>query len=262
VRGTRGRSRLAVREKNRAEVVRALSGTGALLKDMDRPEEAIAYYNDAARRAVRGSNRAAAVVQHYIFALRVDYGQLDEAVPHAGKAFDLYPVKDERVPYLAHDLGFLLVRMRHFRLALHLLDAAATRMCPPHDMGLLFGTTAEAAGSVGRAGRYAAAERAALELVNMEREHAAAAFARLASGARALCDWDRAERHARTSLQLARARHNRDQARETVTLLRSILRRESSPVAETLPEGAPVAMLARRIAARLRHADRRRSARR
>jgi hypothetical protein len=46
---------LAVRERNRAEVVRALSGTGALLKEMGQPNEALTYYNEAAKRAVRGA---------------------------------------------------------------------------------------------------------------------------------------------------------------------------------------------------------------
>lgn len=248
---------LAVRAGNRYEVVRALTGWGALLKDMDRPDEALEKYEEAARRAVRAGQRRAAIVQHYMFALCVDYRRFDEAARHAVRAFDLYPAKDERLPFLAHDLAFMLVRLRYYRLALHLLDVAVTHMGRPHEMGLLFGTTAEAAGCVGRAARYAAAERATLELVNLGGEHTAAAFARLASGARALRDWERAEGHARASVACAKRRGDKEQARESLALLESILARESGPVPESPPEGAPVAMLARRFAARLRHASRR-----
>jgi tetratricopeptide (TPR) repeat protein len=247
---------LAVRTKNRPELVRAHTGMGALFKDMGRPNEALAEYREAARRSARGSRRAAAVVEHYIFALCVDYGWTDEAIPHAVRAFDLYPLKDDRLPYLAHDIAVMLLGMRFARLALHVLDAAAARMARPHDMGLLFGTIAQAAGAVGRAARYATAERAMLDLVDVDQEHAGAALARLAEGARALRDWERAERHARESLRVARRRHDREQARETVALLRAVLRREGAPVVETPPEGSPVAMLARRVAARLRRASR------
>jgi tetratricopeptide (TPR) repeat protein len=248
---------LAVRAGARFEVIRAITGYGALLKDMGRVDEALVQYEDAARRAGKRYRRRCAVAKHYIFALHVDRGRFEEAVPYAVEAFDLYPARDERLPFLAHDLAYVLVRMRYHRLALHLLDATAAGMTRPHEMGLLFGTTAEAAGGARRAARYLAAERAALELVAMTGEHAGAALASLAEGARSLEDWPRAELHARESLVVALRQGDARQVEESRALLRAVLAREPAPPARTPPDGAPVAMLARRFAAHLRRASRR-----
>jgi tetratricopeptide (TPR) repeat protein len=193
--------------------------------------------------------------------LLVENGQLERAVFHAVKAFDFYPLKDERLPYLAHDLGYLLIRMRYFRLALHALDAAPAHGFLPHYLGVVYATIAQAAGGAGRVARYETAERASLGLVDASEEFAAAARASLAEGARSLGRWDVAERHARASLRIARSRHDREAAREAVTLVRVVLRREASPSMETPPADAPVAMLTRRIAARLRSATPRRGSR-
>ncbi|HEU0053217.1 MAG TPA: hypothetical protein VFQ39_08560, partial [Longimicrobium sp.] len=213
---------LAVRMGNRYEMVRALTGWGALLKDMGRIDEALEKYEEAARRASRAGQRRAAVVQHYIFALRVDSGQLEEAIPHAVKAFDLYPQRDDRVPALAHDLGYLLVRKRHFRLALHLLDAATTRPFRTRDLGIVFATVAHAAGGAGRLARYEAAEHLSLQLANTGGEYAAAALASLGEGARALGLWDRAEAHApRPFASRAAAGTGADRAKRLLCYARS-----------------------------------------
>lgn len=254
--------RLAVRTQNRKESIRALNGFGALMQDHGRYEEAHRAYTLAMRRALRtGRLRQAAVAHHYLFGLAVEVGSVEDAAEHAREALDLYPLTDERLPYLAHDLGFLLVRKGFYRAALRLLEIAATRMDRPDEMGLMFGTTARAAGGVGRVSRYEAAERAALELIGRREDYAAGSLVHLAEGARLLGDWDRAERYAADALAIARRRHEADIEAVAVQLVAEIASRAAVVPPKVLESDHPLAALCRRLGARLRKRARKRKVR-
>jgi tetratricopeptide (TPR) repeat protein len=244
---------LAARAKDRKETLRSLTGYGALMKDLGRLDDARAAYEQSARRALRtGRARRAAVAYHYLFALAVETGNLEEAFAHADRALTLYPIHDSRIPFLLHDFAYQLVRLHHYRHALRLLESAAGRLDRPHELGLFFGTMAQAAGGARRPDRYRAAERAALRLIAINEEHAAAALECLAEGARSLEDWGRAEKYALKALEVARARSDSVEEQLVLALLEVVERREPGAPAEDPPPTSRAAMLARRFAARLR----------
>ncbi|HEU0053364.1 MAG TPA: hypothetical protein VFQ39_09315 [Longimicrobium sp.] len=250
--------RLAVRARDRKEVIRALNGYGALMQDLGRYEEAHASYTQAARRARRNRRyRQLAVSHHYLLGLAVEVGSVEDAAEHARRALDMYPRHDERLPYLAHDLAFLLIQKCYYRPALRLLERAAQRMERPYELGLLFGTTARAAAGSGRIERFLRAERAALELVQRREDFAAGSLVHLAEGARLLGDWNRAERYAVSALTIARRRHEYDLEKVAAELVDVIARRLPAAPVKSLPPDHPFAMLSERLAARLRPKRRR-----
>ena len=256
---------LAVRARNRKESIRALTGYGALLKDQGRVDEARKAYERAARRATRtGRHRQAAVSYHYLFALAAESGGLDEAVEHARRALSLYPLHDERIPYLAHDYSVLLVRFGFYRPALRLLDRAVKLFERAEELALVFGTMARAAGGAGRRERYETAERAVLGLVGLSHEYAPGAYINLAEGAWSLGDVDRAVRYARITLDRARERHDAEPERMALLLLDTMGTQDKPRRDDTPAPDARIAALNRRMAARLgrwrRRAGRRRPA--
>ncbi|HEU4559857.1 MAG TPA: hypothetical protein VFS20_18555 [Longimicrobium sp.] len=241
---------LAVRTKHRRDSIRSLTGYGALMKDLGDVEEARTAYLRAARRAARtGRKRHAAVAHHYLFALAAESGTFAEALEHAGRALTLYPLHDVRVPALAHDWAFLLVRNHVHRHGLALLLRTSPLMEQPAELLLVFSTTARAAGGARRPERFGNAERAVLEMVGLYPEYAAASFVNLAEGARALGEWGRAEAYLRTALDVARQRKDAEPERVARELLQAVERRETPPPA-TGPDDETAA-LTRRFAARL-----------
>ena len=244
---------LAVRTRDREEVLRALTGYGALAKDEGKLDKARALYDHAARRAVRtGRRRRAATAYHYLFSLEAEFGTMEGAVRYADLALNHYPLNDERLPALAHDVGYMLVRARCYRAAVRLVERAAGCVRQPHELGLVFATLAQAAGGARRPEKYDAAERAALNLVALHDELAPAALESLAEGARSLGDWERAGRHARESLALARERGDVTVERSVSRLIAAVERREAGSPPAALSPDSPAARLARRLAARMR----------
>lgn len=243
---------LAVRERDRRHSILALTGRAAILKEEGRFEEARAVYGHAVRRAVRfGRKRQAAQVEHYLFALCGATGELDRAIPHAEAALDLYPRHDERIPYLAHDLGYLLLHLGHYRQAWRLLDAASVAIDRPHELALVFSAVARAAAGCGRTDRYRSAERAALDLVRTQGTLAANALINLAEASRLARDWEAADRYVREAERLTQGRSDPEVERLAREIRAAVERRESTSVV-FLPSDSPAARLARRLAARLR----------
>jgi tetratricopeptide (TPR) repeat protein len=238
---------------SRKESIRALVEYGALLKDQGREEEARDYYKRAARRAERtGRRRQAAVVQHYLFSLAADKGDFVAGQEHLEQALNLYPVRDVRIPHLAHDLSFLLVRQRHYSLSLSLLEKLSPVFERPEEQLLVDSTIAWAAAGAGRRQRFEDAESKVLALLTRYEEYAPAALIHLAEGARFIMEWDRAERHASIAVDTARRRQNPALEMEALALLDKIATREpAEPEAETTHRWR-AETLVRRLKERLR----------
>jgi len=244
---------MAVRKRNTEVVLRALTSGGALMKDMGHYGRARRMYVLAARRAEReGRKRQAAVARHYSFALAAETGHTRIAVRDALEALDNYPLHDERLPALAHDVAFLLVRLNHHATALRLIDGLGERVDGIWSMGMLYGMTARAAAGVGFGGSYREASEAAAKIARINDECAASVFFQLAQASRSLRRWEEATEHALAALAAARKRADKEIERVAVALLGEIERRELPPPACEPESGTPIAVLARRLAARVR----------
>jgi hypothetical protein len=244
---------LAVHLNDREMSVHALTGAGALWHDCGNSVRARRYYLQAARRALRTSRRRrAAVALHYAFVIDVETGHFRVAVRDANAALRNYPLHDERLPALAHDVAYLLIRNDHYATALSLVDGLANRVEGVAAMGMLHGITARAAAGAGTESTYEAASEAALDIARINEECAGPVFVNLAEAARFLGYWEAAAGHAGRALAVARRRADAEVERLATELLRQIKRREPPPPASEPSADSPIAALARRLATRLR----------
>jgi hypothetical protein len=234
-------------------VLRALTGYGALMKDLGEYGKAWRLYVRAARRAVRtGRKRRAAVAFHYSFALAVETGHFRVAVRDATEALRYYPLHDDRLPALAHDVAYMLVRQNYHATALRLVDGLGKRVDGVAAMGMLFGVSARAAAGAGREKPYKDSAEMALNIALVNDECAGPVLINLAEAARFQCRWEVVADLAGRALDVARRRADGEVERLALDLLAQAERQElPSPAIEPDP-GAPVAALARRLAARLR----------
>ncbi|HEY0025705.1 MAG TPA: hypothetical protein VGB24_22650 [Longimicrobium sp.] len=176
-----------------------------MYKDLGRTEEAREFYDRATRRAVNtGRRRQAAVARHYIFALEAERGSFDEGLDAVREALNLYPIYDRRVPYLAHDYAFLLMRHRYFSAALALLEKLAPAITKPEERVLVQSAIARAAAAVGRFEHSRAAAQYALETGKIYPEYAHASYVHLAQALRYAGEWDSAAEYVRRAEQMAR----------------------------------------------------------
>jgi len=244
---------LAVRFREGELALRALIGAGALAKDRGEYAQARRFYLRAARRAEHGSRRRrAAVALHFAFALAAETGHFRIAVRDANAALRNYPLHDERIPALAHDFAYLLIRNQHYGTALRLVDRLAERVDGVAAMGMLYGITARAAAGAGAESSYEAAAESALNIARINDECAGPVFVNLGEAARFWGQWEAAAGHAGRALAVAQRRADVEVERLAVELTRKIKRREPPPPAFEPPSDTPIAALARRLAARLR----------
>jgi hypothetical protein len=207
----------------------------------------------AARRAERTSRkRRAAVAWHYAFVVDVETKHYRLAVRDANAALRNYPLHDERIPALAHDVAYLLVYSHHYGTALRLVDGLAERAAGVAIMGALYGIAARAAAGAGAENSYQAAAQGALQIARINDECAGAVFVNLAEAERFWGHWEAGEGHAGRALALARHRADAEVERLAVEVLRKIKRREPPPPASEPGADTPIAALARRLAARLK----------
>jgi tetratricopeptide (TPR) repeat protein len=244
---------LAVRTRSRAEAVRALLGYGNLMKDLGEFEKARLVFERVARRALNtGRRRVAAEAHHSLLTLAAESGTFGAAVRHLRKALDYYPVHHPFIPYLVHDFAFVLVRNRHYGLAVGPLAHLLTVIRKPHEQVLVYGTLARAAGGIRSRNQYREAEEAILRLVEQHQQFASSALNGLAEGAWAFGDWDRAEVHATAALAVARARQDGSEQRVSEGILESVARKDAAPL-EMDPEGRQrIEFLLQRLLSRLR----------
>jgi len=245
--------RLAVRSRNRHEAIRALLGRGAVYKDLGRHEEAREFYARASRRALRtGRRRQAAVARHYIFALEAERGSFEAGLDEVRETLNLYPIYDRRVPYLAHDFAFLLIRNRYFASALSLLEKLDPAITKPEERVLVQSGIAHAAAALGHHEQYRAATKYALETGRTYSQYAHASLVHIACASRAAGEWDSAAEYVERAEQIART--VRDAVVEQVaTELRSeIAARVPAERENTAPRPYPMEMIEKMFAIRLR----------
>jgi tetratricopeptide (TPR) repeat protein len=186
--------------------VRAHLGLGHIKKDHGEMAAARAHYFTAARaaRSLSGEKWLAAQTRHDLMALATENGDFEEALRHARQALDWYPRHHARFPALAHDIGFLLVRMNLCKPAVPLLEAVMRLPVPPQDQVIGWSTVARAAAGTGNALAYHSALENVLRLVGLFDLHAASAFDNLACGACSIGLWKQAEQYAARSIEIAR----------------------------------------------------------
>jgi len=244
--------RLAVRARNQRESVAALLGYGSLLRGLGQHESARALFERAGRRAVRtGHRRKAGEAHHDLLAIAAEVGTYLNAERHARLALSLYPVQHPRLPYLAHDFAFVLIRFRFYSLALPLLEELV-RAIPRLDQRVLWlGSLARAAAGANRLARFRETEEMLRPLAAIYSEYAAAAFIHLAESARAFGEWGKAERYAALARESARNRGDTLIERDATVLLEEIAARVPPPPEDTPRDAERVQMLVRRFVSRL-----------
>jgi tetratricopeptide (TPR) repeat protein len=236
---------------NVTEQIRSLLAMGALMKETGKYEEAERAFTRAARAATRKNRkRQAAEAHHDLLLLTAEQGRLDEAEQHAVLATDLYPLKHSRLPYLAHDLAFALVRFGYYSDALPLLEAFV-RTVPPGQLLPGLSTLAWAAAGDGLVHRFTEVESRVVDLATLDHEYAPASFIHLAEGAWLLKLWERAEQHATAAVEAAAIRQDPSLLTEARTLVASIRRRDPPPASPS-PIGRRLSRLSRHLTARLR----------
>lgn len=221
--------KLAVRSRNRGQIVWALLGYGAMMKATGRIAEARKFLQRASRRAkALGRKKESAMAHHDLMNIAVELERYRLAELHAGFALSLYPGDHPRLPALAHDFAFMLLRQNHHSAALPLLERAVRLVRRPGERALVLSTLAWAAGGAGRPKRLADAERATLELVAIFDEYAVTTFLHLAEAFRASGDLDRAHQYVDEAERAATARNEPQFAHEAAAL-RLLLQEARTP---------------------------------
>jgi tetratricopeptide (TPR) repeat protein len=242
--------RFAARSGDRSEAVSSLLGYGALMKECGRLDEARRWFLKAARRAARtGRRRSAAETRHDLMALAAEAGDVSEVIEHAEAAVELYPLHHRRLPYLAHDFAYALIRTQQYALAYPLLELFV-RVVPKHHLLPDVATFAWAAAGRGLVHRYDDAERRALAQISVDQQQAAPSLIFLAEGARVLGRWSRAERHAREAIDSAVRMNQSRYEQDARALLADVL--EQRPITRADGEMVEVYPLTRHFEIRLR----------
>jgi tetratricopeptide (TPR) repeat protein len=221
--------KLAVRAKDEGEKVWALIGCGAMMKATGRFPDARRYFQRAARAAkATGRRKEAGMAHHDLMSIAVEVGNFRLAEMHTGLALSLYTHDHPRVPALAHDFAFALLRQHHYSAALYLLERVVPLIRRPEEQAMVLSSLAWAAAGAGRTNRLAEAERAAAELVGIFGEYGPSVFIHLAEGWRACADWERADRYAEAAHVAAEQRKEPHLAREAADLRETIRQRGSA----------------------------------
>jgi tetratricopeptide (TPR) repeat protein len=242
--------KLSVRAKNDGEKVSALIGYGAMMKATGRYAEARRFFQRAANKATEtGRRKEAGMAHHDLASIAVEVGDFRLAELHTSAALPLYPNDHARIPALAHDFAFALIRQHHYTAALYLLERVVPLIRRPEEQAVVISSLAWAAAGAGRLNRLAEAERTAAELVGIFDEYGPAVFIHLAEGWRACAEWERADRYADAALRAAERRKEAHLAREAANL-RETIRQRGRPERDTQPGPRTRAVL-RDVSARL-----------
>lgn len=219
--------KLSVRARDEREKVWALLGYGSMMKEIGRYAEARRFFERGARRAKgTGRRKEAALAHHNLMSIAVELGDFRLAEVHTTAAMSLYPHDHPRIPALAHDFAFALLRQQQYSAALALLERVVPLIKRPEEQALVLSSLAWAAAGAGRRTRLTQAERTAVELVGIFAEYTAAVFLHLAEGWRACADWERAGRYAEAAQRAAERRQEPHLAREAAELRDTIHQRD------------------------------------
>ena len=244
---------LGVRHKARQETIRAQLGYGNLMKDLGEYDEARKYYEKAAQRAINtGRKRQAGEAYHSLLTIAAERGEYQQGRRYVKRALDLYPIRYFRIPALVHDWAVVLIRVRHFTPAIHLLDLVLPRFQSPEVLTVVWGNLARALAGARRQDRFDKAEREVLHLVEQRGEFAASALNSLATGAWSFGRWNEAERYATAALNVARERREGGEYQAAEYLLTKLASRQVPPVEEDAVDRESLEALVRRCEARLK----------
>ena len=214
--------------------IRAQLGYGFVLFTMGSVTKARAHYKRAARVASwAGKYAVAAEAQHDLLTIASDTGRYDDGGAHAKKALELYPHKHRRVPYLVHDYAYLLICNGFFGHAVPLLEGVLEYIVQPRERVLVMGNLTRCLGMLGVRERFDNAVGEVLRLAAQSEEFAAAALVNAAEGARALAEWEVAERLAQHALEIATRRMHATPRQHARVLLERIAGKDpGEPVLE------------------------------
>ncbi len=212
---------LARTSRNWRIYVRAHLGKGHVKKSLGHNAVARAHFFTAARAAktLSGEKWLAGQTQHDLLILAAEEGDFYAGLVYIRAALDSYPRHNARIPGLAHDFGFLLLRMGLFGEAAEVLETVMRSQMPPQDQVIGWSTLAHAVAGLGDSVRYRVASDNMLRMVGLFDVHAAAAFSNLACGAQLLGLWADAEQYALRSLQIAEQR----QQSEAIPVAKAVL---------------------------------------
>lgn len=244
--------KLAVRAKDEKEKVWALLGCGSMMKETGRYAEARRFFQRGARRAKdTGRRKEAGLAHHNLMSIAVEAGAFRLAEVHTNAALSLYPHDHPRIPALAHDFAFALLRQHHYSAALALLECVVPLIRRPEEQALVLSSLAWAAAGAGRLKRFAEAERTAVELAGIFADYSAAVFLHLAEGWRACGDWERAGQYAQAAHRVADRQQEPHLAREAGEL-RDTIRQRGGGEREA-PPGVRTRAVLRDVSSRLRN---------
>lgn len=223
-------ARLARRTKNWEWYIRAHIRLGLLLYHLGEYPAARRMYVRAAWMADwYGRIELAGKAHHDLLAIEGDIGTFDAAVREARLALALYPLRNDRVPYLIHDIAFYaFVRSNYFSAAKTLLEAVSEHI-PEANRLIINGTLARVSAALRDRGGYEEAASRVSLLAELCPDGAAWAHIHIAEGARCFAEWDRAEAYAAHALGLAMNRRELDAQRTAYELMDSIMFRIPSP---------------------------------
>ena len=166
-----------------------------------------------------GYKMYAAKAHHDLLLVECSCGTYEVGERHARLALELHPARFPRLPYLAHDVAYLLTCHGAYSDALDLLDATLPHLVRPWERAAVLGTVAKAAAGAGYRERHAEAIADLLLLESTADSYAAAALVLAAEGAALLGEAERARRLAARALELAERRREREAQRRARRVL-------------------------------------------
>ena len=209
------------------------------------------YYVRAYRMAIwAGHLSLAGKAHHDLMTICTDLGEIQRGIEHAEAVHRFYPANDPVFPYFVHDFAFLLAQGGYHHEAMTLLSAALNYI-PPHRQLLIRGTLARTAAALNQRPLYEELTAQVEELASTSQEGAAAAFIRVADGARQLGSWERAEFYAARGLHIAHSRHEGQPQRLSHEVLDRVSMRDQTGNAP-VPVKQDVSLLVARFLTRLR----------
>jgi len=240
---------LAARYNKRGELIRALIGRGALMREQARFREAKRLLERAASLAAATRRyRQAAEVQHELLIIAAEAGGYAEAERHMRAALRHYPIHHPSLLGLIHDWCFVLVRYALYEQALPLLDAVLPQIQRPEVQTAAWGILARAAAGAGRRDRYYGARDRVLSHTESGQEFITTALANIAEGARLLGEWEFGTELATRAVEIARARNNTEAEQFALKILAGLSAQAPPPPQAVPSAGNHLEAISRRIA--------------
>ncbi|HEX6371393.1 MAG TPA: hypothetical protein VF006_20920 [Longimicrobium sp.] len=156
---------LARRANDRAAYTLTLIRWGTLELQRSRLDHARRLFVRAWKAAKRFKlRRLGAFSRHDLLVLGFETATFDEGLAHAEAAFQLYGPRNPRIPYLAHDVGFLCMHHGYFSAALPVFSAVLPFVIHPGERVQVFAHLARTLGALNdergfeEAAEYVAAE--------------------------------------------------------------------------------------------------------